>query len=119
VELSQHPETQDIVLCDSSVKSGFEVQQELEFCDVVGPAAHQVLGHAVTKKIYEAWDNMIGQVAKLASCCLTSQVPLTTSLTHVCSTTYGKGEWTKKTVKWIASFLRNRYRSIAIDGFWS
>jgi hypothetical protein len=61
---------------------------------VVGPAAHQVLGHTVTKKIYEAWDNMIGQVAKLASCCLTSQVPLTTSLTHVCSTTYGKGEWT-------------------------
>jgi hypothetical protein len=71
--------------------------------------------HAVTKKIYEAWDYRTGQVASLLLLDVSSAFNNVsyTRLLH----DLRKRRVDEKTVKWIASFLSNRHTSIAIDGF--
>ncbi|RYO14582.1 hypothetical protein AA0111_g11928 [Alternaria arborescens] len=73
--------------------------------------------HTVTKKIYEAWDRRIGQVASLLLLDVSGAFD---NVSHVFLLhDLRKRRVDEKTVKWIASFLSNRHTSIAIDGFQS
>ena len=71
--------------------------------------------HAVTKKIYEAWDQKPGQVASLLLLDVSGAFDNVSHarLLH----DLRKRRVDERTVKWIASFLSNRHTSIVIDGF--
>jgi hypothetical protein len=73
--------------------------------------------HAVTKKIYKAWDHKTSQVASLL---LLNVLGAFNNVSHArLLHDLRKRRVDEKTVKWIASFLSDRHTSIAIDGFQS
>jgi hypothetical protein len=55
----------DIVICESSIKSGFEAWQKLEFGDVADPAVHQVLGLAAITNLQRCKTAYIKQLQQM------------------------------------------------------
>lgn len=73
--------------------------------------------HAVTSRIYQAWNKGDGQVASLLLLDVSGAFDNVshTRLLH----NLRKRRIDERTVRWIASFLSNRHTRITVDGFTS